>query len=403
MEENVKKQLDQLGNIIDEKIEKATNMAMDNANGKVDETLKGEISNLTEKFNARMDEIEVKNQKNFDSLISKKEDKSFKGGLIKSINDGALDSFRSGMSRGTAFEIKADMTMNADFSGEVVPADRIPGYKFDPTRAVHIRSLIPQGSTSSDVVRFVKESAYSDGSGNVAEGATLGQTDFTFTADNNTVEKIGAYLRISEEMLSDTPQLTSYLSNRVPAKLLAKEDDQILNGNGTSPNLAGITVDAADFDESSSAAFYQSVDSANEFDVLIAALNQLAISEYQADKIILHPTDFHKILLLKDSQNKYLLDYNPNAGLAPSFNGVPVILNTAIGAGKFLVGNFAIGTQLWIRDNLSVEFFREDGTNVRDGFVTVRCVERVALTNYLPNAFVYGDSFADAKTSLETP
>ena len=402
MDENVKNQLDQLGNIIDEKIEKANGQALENAKGEIDSVLKGEINNLTTKFNERMDEIEVNQKKNFDSLISKKEDKSFKGGLIKSINDGVLESFKSGNSRAARFEMKADMTMNADFSGEVVPADRIPGYKYDPSRAVHIRSLIPQGSTTSDVVRFVKESGYSDGSGNVAEGATLSQSDFDMAADNNTVEKIGAYLRISEEMLADTPQLTSYISARVPAKLLSKEDDQILNGTGVSPQLSGITVDAADFDESASAAFYQSINNANEFDVIVAALNQLALSEYQASQIILHPTDFHKILLLKDSQSRYLKD-QVYAGLQPTFMGVPVITNTAMTAGSFLLGNFNQGTQLWIRDNVSVEFFREDGTNVRDGFVTVRCVERVALTNYLPNAFVYGDSFADAKTSLETP
>ena len=83
--------------------------------------------------------------------------------------------------------------------------------------------------------------------------------------------------------------------------------------------------------------------------------------------------------------------------------GVPVVINTAIGAGKFLVGNFSQGTQLWIRDNVNVEFSRMDSTNFIDGFVTVRAIERIALTNYLPNAFVYGDSFTDAKTSLETP
>ena len=46
--------------------------------------------------------------------------------------------------------------------------------------------------------------------------------------------------------------------------------------------------------------------------------------------------------------------------------------------------------------------FREDGTNVRDGFVTVRVSERIALTNYLPNAFVKG-TFATAQAALETP
>jgi len=105
--------------------------------------------------------------------------------------------------------------------------------------------------------------------------------------------------------------------------------------------------------------------------------------------------------LLKDSTNKYLKDQVYN-GLQPSFSGVKVIQNTAITAGTFLIGNFGIGTQLWVRQGVNVEFFREDGTNVRDGFVTVRVSERVALTNYLPNAFVNG-TFSTAIAALETP
>jgi HK97 family phage major capsid protein len=116
---------------------------------------------------------------------------------------------------------------------------------------------------------------------------------------------------------------------------------------------------------------------------------------------MLNPTDFHKILLIKDTTNSYIKD-QVYAGLQPSFMGVSVVINTAITAGTFLVGNFGVGTQLWVRDNVGVEFFREDGTNVRDGFVTVRVSERIALTNYLPNAFVNG-SFSTAKAALETP
>ena len=399
MEENVKKQLDQIGDLIDSKLEKAHGQALESANGKAEESLKSEISNLTNKFNDRLDQMEVANKKNLEAKSN--ENLTFKGGLLKSINDGAIENIVKGNSRSASFTVKADMTTGADFTGEVIPADRVAGYKFDPTRPVHIRQLIPQGSTSSDVIRFVKESGYSNGSATAAEGATLAQSDFDFTASDSNVRKIGTYFRISEEMLADTPQLTSYISARAPEKLLNVEDNQILSGNGTAPNLSGIITDAADFDVSSGGAFYQSVEAANEFDVLVASLNQLALSNYQASYILLHPTDFHKILLLKDSQNNYLKD-QVYSGLQPNFMGVPVIINNAISAGSFLCGNFNVGTQLWIRDNVNVEFFREDGTNVRDGFVTVRVSERIALTNYLPNAFVNG-SFSTAKAALETP
>jgi HK97 family phage major capsid protein len=393
MNENTKQHLDQLGDIIDAKLEKAYGQAVDSATGKADEVLKSEISNLTNKFNERFDAMEVANKKQFEA--GKKV--SFKGALVEAIEGGAIDAMRNGMSKAARFEVKADMTTGADFTGEVIPADRVPGYKYDPTRLVHVRQLIPQGSTTSDVVRFVKESGYTNGAAATAEGATMGQSDFDFTATDANVQKIASYFRISEEMLNDTPQLTSYLSARAPEKLLEVEDTQILNGNGTAPNLSGIITDAAAF---AAGGFANAIESANEFDVLTVALNQLALSNYAADYIMINPTDFHKILLLKSSQNEYLVK-DWNQGLQPRINGVPVILSTAVTSDKYLVGNFGMGTQLWVRDNVGVEFFREDGTNVRDGFVTVRVQERVALTNYLPNAFVTGDFSVD-KAALET-
>ena len=69
MTENVKKELDQLGDIIDAKLEKAHGQAVESATGKADEALKGEISNLTSKFNERMDAMEVANKKHFEQKI----------------------------------------------------------------------------------------------------------------------------------------------------------------------------------------------------------------------------------------------------------------------------------------------------------------------------------------------
>ena len=396
MEDNIKTQLDQISNEIDSRIEKAYGQALESATGKADEMIKGEVTNLVNKFNElndRLDANEVAAKKRFEA----NRPASFKNGLADALKNGAIESLVKGGSRSASFEVKADMTTGADFTGEVIPADRVPGYKFDPTRPVHARQLIPQGSTTSDVVRFVKESGYNNAAAPVAEGATMAQSDFDMTAADANVRKIGTYFRISEEMLADTPQLTSYLSARAPEKLLEVEDTQILSGAGTGSNLSGIITDATAF---AAGGFAGAVEAANEFDVLTAALNQLALSNYNADYIMLNPTDFHKILLLKGSDNHYIKD-SVYAGLQPTFLGVPVVINTAIPTGDYLVGNFGMGTQLWVRDNVSVEFFREDGTNVRDGFVTVRVSERIALTNYLPNGFVTGD-FATDKAALET-
>ena len=58
--------LNNLANVIDEKIEKASKASVDNAKNEVDTVIKGEVNNLVEKFNEgtdalnkRLDSIEV--------------------------------------------------------------------------------------------------------------------------------------------------------------------------------------------------------------------------------------------------------------------------------------------------------------------------------------------------------
>jgi len=404
MNEELKNQLDQIGNLVDSKIEKAFNSAKDNARGEVEASLKSEISNLSNEYLAkheaiakRMDEMEVNAKKTLAGATPK----SFKGALDAAIKEGAIEAMLKGNSNAASFEVKADMTMAADFTGVVAGETIVPQFKYDPSRSIHIRSLIPNGSTDAQTIRFPKESGYSDNAAATAQGSTLGQSDFDITATSVNLEKIGTYMRITEEMLNDTPPLSSSLSARVPGKVLSVEDTEILNGDGSSPNLDGLFTDGAAFVTGAGGAFYQSIESANEYDVLVAALNQLALSNYQADTILLNPTDLHKIVLLKSTANEYLRQ-QIYTGVQPTIMGIPVTVNTAVTAGKFLVGNLAQATQLWIRENLAVSFSREDSTNFRDGFITVKAQERVALTNYQPNAIVQG-TFSTAKTALETP
>jgi len=402
MQEEIQKHLDQIGNVVDAKIEKAFGAAQDNAKGEIESSLKSEIQNLTNEFNTkheeatkRMDSIEVESKK----TLSGATPKTFKSSLITSLNDGALKGMIEGNAHAAKFDIKAgDMTMANTYTGVVAGETVISDIKFDPSRKVHIRSLIPNGSSDAQTVRFPKESAYDDGAAATAQGSTLGASDFDITATSVNFEKIGTFMRVTEEMLADTAGLSSYLSARVPGKVLSIEDNEILNGDGSAPNLDGLFTDGTAFAEGG---FADTIESANEYDVLIVALNQLALANYQADTILINPTDLHKIVLLKSTANEYLRQ-QVFGGLQPQIMGIPITINSAVTAGKFLVMDSRAATQLWVRDNLSVEFSREDSTNFRDGFVTVRAVERVALTNYCPNAIVQG-TFSTAKAALETP
>lgn len=402
MSDQIKNQLDQIAEVIDAKIEKANGQVLENAKGQIDSVLKGEVVALTEKhreLNERFDSMEMASKKAFEA----NRHITLKSQLEEMINSGVIDEVRKGNSSRATFEVKAgDMTTGNSYTGVVAAETVIPQIKFDPSRKVHIRSLIPNGSTDAHVIRFPKETAYDDGAAVAAEGSAVGQSDFDITATSVNVEKLGTFMRITEEMLNDTPQLTAYLSARVPSKVLSYEDSQILNGTGASNQLDGFFTagNSAAFN-ATTAGFAAAVEAANEYDVLVAAMNQLNLSNYSASTILLNPTDLHKIILLKSTANEYLRQ-QIYAGLQPTIMGIPVTVSTAVTAGDFLVGDLAVASQLWVRENLAIEFSREDSTNFRDYFVTVRAQERVAHSIYQPNAVITGD-FTTAKAALETP
>ena len=65
MNDDIKKELDQIGDLVDSKIEKAFNSAQENAKGEIEESLKSEISNLSNEYLAKNDEM----QKRMDMLL----------------------------------------------------------------------------------------------------------------------------------------------------------------------------------------------------------------------------------------------------------------------------------------------------------------------------------------------
>ncbi len=57
MDENIKKQLDDVCNIIDEKLEKSSKAIKDNVNNEIDTVVKGEVKNLVEKHSEIVEKI----------------------------------------------------------------------------------------------------------------------------------------------------------------------------------------------------------------------------------------------------------------------------------------------------------------------------------------------------------
>tara|TARA_Y100001937_G_scaffold49349_1_gene68777 strand:+ start:3515 stop:4753 length:1239 start_codon:yes stop_codon:yes gene_type:complete len=408
IDENTQEHLNKLADLIDEKIEKAGKASKDNLEGKVDEVVKGEVQNLVNKFNEdtealnkRIDTFEVENKKNnFNNTFTSKKE-AFNDAIEKS---ESLQAMKSGSRGNASMEIKADVLISSDFAGASSARDatgvlRVDGIKRDPSNVTNMMGIIPVGNTDSNVIRYVKESAYTDNAANTAEGSAPTDSEFQLTAEDAVVQKTTAVMTISQEMLEDTPGLSSYLSQRLPAKISTVIDDQLIGGSGSSPNLLGLMNGGTTF---AAGGFANAIESAQELDVLYVAMNQLALANYAANGIVLNPTDFHKIALLKDTTNEYLRGNSlVSADGFFRINGVPVYMNNKMAAGNFVVADFSQASQVWQREGLRVDFGYEDSDNFSKYLVSVRGIARIAHSIYLPTGIVKG-SFSTAKTALET-
>ena len=405
MEENkTKQELDALCEKIDSKLAESAQQVKDNLKHEVDNFKSNEIKDLLDKHNNivdRLDAIEVENKKPTSQPVYKTKGEVFADALNKS---ESLKAMKDGSRGNASLEIKADVLISSDFSGANSARDatgvmRVDGIKRDPSNITNMMGIIPVGNTDSNVIRFVKESAYTDNAANTAEGSAPTDSEFQLTAEDAVVQKTTAVMTISQEMLDDTPGLSSYLSQRLPGKINTVIDDQLIGGSGTSPNLLGLLNGGTVF---AAGGFANAIESAQELDVLYVAMNQLAIANFAATGIVLNPTDFHKIALLKDTTNEYL---RGNSLISADgffrINGVPVFMNNKLAAGNFIVGDFAQGSQVWQREGLRVDFGYEDGDNFSKYLVSVRGIARIAHSVYLPNAYSRG-SFSTAKTALET-
>lgn len=359
--------------------------------GKVSEQVDARFS----KLKSRMDEMEKANGRIGGSFGKK----TFADSLAESLQTEKqkLAQMKAGQLKEVRMAVKAsDMTTGNTYTGEVIQPDYLGGVKFDPDRPSHIRQFIPSAPTSSDTVKYIVETAYEDGTSGQVEGQKKGQSDFGVEAKSAEVKTRATFIKVSRQMLDDTPWLTSYINQRIPKKLFIDEDNQILYGDGTGENVEGISEVAQSY-----SLVLDADKISNRFDVLTNAVAQArtANGEYMADRILVNPIDYWNEALAKGTDGHYIHSDNIRTGNAPlRVAGVMVAPNTAVASGDFFVGDFLLGATLSRRQGITIGFFEQDEDNVQRNMVTVRVEQRFALPIHNPSAFVYGD-FATALPS----
>jgi HK97 family phage major capsid protein len=317
------------------------------------------------------------------------------GGRPKSLGQqwtesAAYDFFRQGLHRrGMAWTspavdlVAATLTSDPASGGALLPVQSVGGGIIPlPTTIPRVALLFAQGTTESGMLSWLVETAATNAAAAVAEGGLKPESALTFDAEQKALAKVATWLPVSEEMLSDVPQMRSYIDARLMLFVAIKMDDQVLNGNGTAPNMLGILNTpglsgpvAAGATESNADALFR------------AAMTALATSNLMPDGIVLNPADWAGTVLAKDDTGRYLGAGAYAAIPAPAIWGIRTVPTPAIAQGTGLVGAFAQGGQFWKKDEITVQASNSHADFFVKNLVAIRAEQRALLTTYRPQAF----------------
>jgi HK97 family phage major capsid protein len=229
-----------------------------------------------------------------------------------------------------------------------------------PHRQYSILDLVNILPVNSNTVEYVEMTSRTNSAAPVAdyEGAPINdygpkpKSTMVFSLNTATVQTIAHYIPAARTILQDAPQLRGLIDTELVELLREELEDQVLNGDGVSPNLAGIlqtlgiqTRTQADTSDRGGLV------TDTKADALRRAVTDIRLELYEVNGIVLNPADGESIELDKNANGDYVSLYDSTTGQLWRVN---VVETPAITVGTALVGNFFLGSTLWDRANTEI-------------------------------------------------
>jgi len=254
-----------------------------------------------------------------------------------------------------------------------------------------VRSLFTQVPVeNAGAVEVVTESTFTDGSAvqggdaspvGAGEGSLKPESQVTFAVTPVHIPTIAHWIVASRQVLSDATMLQRHIEQRLLFYLALREEALFLTGSGSGLNPSGINTLAA--------AFTGGVTNATAIDTISRAFNQLSVNSMEASGVILHPTDWNAITLLKDTTGRYILG-DPGDLTVPQLFGKTVVVTPSQTLGRFTAIDSAKYGYVADRESATVRLSENVGDAFLRNLVHILAEERSVLVAERPTAAIYG-------------
>ena len=299
-------------------------------------------------------------------------------------------------SKAGQFQVKATMTTAANLLNDTIRPERLPGVIYPMPSMTRVRQVLPVlPLNNTNGVEWMVETGYTSNADTVSDGSNKPEDDLTIDTESIPARTIATTMRLHKNMLADLPLLSSYLATRGVDSVMDVEDDQLLYGNGNTPNLTGILTNSLSaFNPFNlyAAMVAQGNRGAGYYDILRFAILQARLSNLRPNAILLSPADKAVIDTLQIQDGAYRRQPDGTV-LVNNIWGLPVAEVDAMNAGEFAIVT-AGAASIFEREGMTIGFFEQDRDNVQKNLVTVRIEERILVATQRPEGIVTGE-FSD--------
>jgi HK97 family phage major capsid protein len=273
-------------------------------------------------------------------------------------------------------ELKTLFETTAGWAPETTRTGRVVDKALRP---VQVTDIIPQGSTSQAAVVYMEETTATNAAAETAEGGAYPESALALTEQSSNVRKITTWLPVTDEQLEDEAQAQGYVDRRLPFFLRQRLDSQILNGNGTAPNLrglinvVGIQTQAKGADPIPDAVYK-------------AMVKVRVTGRAMPNAVVFNPFDWQIVRLLRTADGLYIWG-NPSEAGPERIWGLQVTQGDVLTAGTAIVGDFENFSELAVRRGIEVKVSDSHSDYFTNGKLAMRADIRAALVWYRPAAF----------------
>jgi HK97 family phage major capsid protein len=289
-----------------------------------------------------------------------------------------LAQFKAAAASGQPASLKATSTLA---TGAIAPSYDSSGAIAIAAEKFRVRSLFNTQSMDSPVIYYRRLVTGAAQAAAVAEGALKPEASIVAEQVAAEARKLAVWLPVTDEALDDGGQsFVNELVADLVRDLVGAENRALLSGNGTAPNLRGLLQ--------TTGVQTRTKGTDSVLDSLLKAATQLrTVAFTEPTAVVMHPSDFERIRLSKDSGGSYLLG-DPLGQGQPTLVGAPIRLTTDLTVGTAVVADWNTLGTCYIRSDVSVEFSVSHSDHFVRNVHAVRAESRLALAIKRPASAV---------------